>query len=110
MYSILLEACADNAYSAFIIQVYGAAMAAGDNISYHDEMTGLHIYMAGVGVQQLFVLMFVVCAIFFHLKILRQQRSDLKKALLLLYVLYACLALITVRTWILTSNYHITNC
>ena len=110
MYSILLEACADNAYSAFIIQVYGAAMAAGDNISYHDEMTGLHIYMAGVGVQQLFVLMFVVCAIFFHLKILRQQRSDLKKALLLLYVLYACLALMTVRTWILTSNYHITNC
>jgi hypothetical protein len=59
-------------------------------------MMGLHVYMGGVGAQQLFVLIFVVCAIVFHLKIIRQQRPDMKKALLLLYVLYACLALITV--------------
>lgn len=61
-------------------------------------MTGLHTYMAGVGFQQLFVLIFVACAIVFHLKIQRQRRPDAKKALLQLYVLYACLALITVNT------------
>ncbi|RAL13893.1 RTA1 domain-containing protein [Aspergillus homomorphus CBS 101889] len=81
----------------FQLFVYGAAQAAGNNVSYDTEMTGLHIYMAGVGVQQLFVLMFVVCAVAFHRKILLQERPDAKKALLLLYVLYACLALITMR-------------
>lgn len=59
-------------------------------------MAGLHVYMAGVGVQQFFVLVFVVYAISFHVKILRQRRSDAQKALVLLYVLYACLALVTV--------------
>ncbi|RMZ37304.1 hypothetical protein CA14_011483 [Aspergillus flavus] len=83
--------------SAFIIQVYGAAQAAGNNISYSTEMTGLHIYMAGVGVQQLFILLFVVCAIVLHRKILRQHPQDTKKALQLLYVLYACLVFITLR-------------
>ncbi|KAJ5231832.1 uncharacterized protein N7469_006420 [Penicillium citrinum] len=82
---------------AFIVQVGGAAMAAGEDISYKTQMLGLHIYMGGVGAQQLFVLLFILCAICFHLKIRRQQRPDLKKAVLLLYVLYACLALITMR-------------
>lgn len=52
--------------------------------------------MGGVGVQQFFVLVFVVYAISLHTKILRQRRSDAQKGLILLYVLYACLALITV--------------
>ncbi|PYI08654.1 hypothetical protein BO78DRAFT_428014 [Aspergillus sclerotiicarbonarius CBS 121057] len=82
---------------AFIIQVYGAAQAAGNNVSYNTEMTGLHIYMGGVGVQQLFVLVFIFCAFAFHHKIRRQRRPDATTALLLLYVLYACLALITMR-------------
>ncbi|PWY73125.1 hypothetical protein BO94DRAFT_607609 [Aspergillus sclerotioniger CBS 115572] len=82
---------------AFIIQVYGAAQAAGNNVSYDTEMTGLHIYMGGVGIQQLFVLVFIFCAIAFHRKILAQRRDDKHQALLLLYVLYACLALITMR-------------
>ncbi|PWY79248.1 hypothetical protein BO70DRAFT_338439 [Aspergillus heteromorphus CBS 117.55] len=82
---------------AFIIQVYGAAQAAGNNVAYSVEMTGLHIYMGGVGVQQLFVLVFVVCAVLFNRKIRLQRRSDATQALLLLYVLYVCLALITMR-------------
>ncbi|KAJ5107809.1 hypothetical protein N7456_004484 [Penicillium angulare] len=82
---------------AFVIQVYGAAQAAGNNVAYDVEMQGLHIYMGGVGLQQLFVLVFIVCAIVFHIKIVRQKRLDAKKASLLLYVLYACLALITMR-------------
>ncbi|KAJ5928913.1 hypothetical protein N7466_007869 [Penicillium verhagenii] len=90
---------------AFIVQVYGAAQAAGNNVSYSTEMTGLHIYMAGVGIQQFFVLVFVIYAISFHRKILRQQRPDRKKALLLLYILYACLALITMRIVFRLSEY-----
>ena len=82
--------------SAFIIQVYGAAQAAGNNVSYSTEMTGLHIYMGGVGIQQLFVLGFVFFAGAFHRKVLEQRREDRARALGLLYVLYACLALITV--------------
>ncbi|KAK1149810.1 hypothetical protein N8T08_003361 [Aspergillus melleus] len=82
---------------AFIVQVYGAAQAAGNHITYEKQMEGLHIYMGGVGVQQLFVLLFVACAISFHRKVIRQRRSDGKQGLLLLYVLYACLALITMR-------------
>ncbi|RAK95525.1 RTA1 domain-containing protein [Aspergillus ibericus CBS 121593] len=82
---------------AFIIQVYGAAQAAGNNIAYSVEMTGLHIYMGGVGVQQLFVLVFIFCAIVLHQKIRQQRRPDQRDALVLLYVLYGCLALITMR-------------
>ncbi|OOG00885.1 hypothetical protein ASPCADRAFT_202721 [Aspergillus carbonarius ITEM 5010] len=82
---------------AFIIQVYGAAQAAGNNVSYSTEMTGLHIYMGGVGIQQLFVLGFVFFAGAFHRKVLEQRREDRARALGLLYVLYACLALITMR-------------
>ncbi|OJJ51782.1 hypothetical protein ASPZODRAFT_12589 [Penicilliopsis zonata CBS 506.65] len=82
---------------AFVVQVYGAAQASGNNVSYNTMMTGLHIYMAGVGVQQLFVLVFIGCAVGFHRKILRQGRHDSRQALVLLYVLYACLALITLR-------------
>ncbi|KAJ5657867.1 uncharacterized protein N7484_001516 [Penicillium longicatenatum] len=82
---------------AFIVQVYGAAQAAGNNVSYGTEMAGLHIYMAGVGVQQFFVLLFIIYAISFHTKVIRQRCSDAQKALVLLYILYACLALVTMR-------------
>ncbi|KAJ5627410.1 hypothetical protein N7528_004837 [Penicillium herquei] len=82
---------------AFIVQVYGAASASGNDIPYNTEMMGLHVYMGGVGLQQFFVIMFVICAIFFHRQILQQKRSDMKTALLLLYVLYGVLALITLR-------------
>ncbi|KAJ5691759.1 hypothetical protein N7462_001182 [Penicillium macrosclerotiorum] len=85
--------------SAFVIQVYGAAQAAGNNVSHSAEMTGLHIYMGGVGVQQLFIVIFTVCAIEFHRKVLSQRRSDAGRALILLYILYACLALITVSRY-----------
>ncbi|KAJ5908232.1 hypothetical protein N7495_000914 [Penicillium taxi] len=82
---------------ALIVQVYGAAQAAGNHISYDTQMTGLHIYMAGVGIQQFFVLVFIVFAIIFHHKVLQQKRLDASKALWLLYVLYTCLALVTMR-------------
>ena len=62
---------------------------------------GLHIYMAGVGIQQLFILVFVFFATQLHRVLLRGNgldRHSQKQALRLLYTMYAVLALITVTT------------
>ena len=56
--------------------------------------------MIGVGIQQLFILIFVGFAIAFHRTVLRENfldTTDKRKALTLLYALYVCLALITMR-------------
>ena len=83
---------------AFIVQVSGASMASGDGIPESQIMRGLHIYMGGVGLQQFFILGFIGVAVRFQ----KQMNLDLPMAskrspLLLLYILYAALALITVR-------------
>lgn len=46
---------------AFIIQVYGAAQASSQNANPDVILTGLHVYMAGVGIQLLFIL---ICGCF----------------------------------------------
>ena len=66
----------------------------------------LHIYMAGVGMQQLFILLFLLYAMAFHRQITREQTLDTatrSKALTMLYSLYVCLALITVRCFAVSS-------
>jgi hypothetical protein len=60
----------------------------------------IHVYMGGVGIQQLFILIFSFFAITFHRRILEQRRQSvegLSSALPLLYAVYAVLLLITVR-------------
>ncbi|KAF8850075.1 hypothetical protein BDZ45DRAFT_809419 [Acephala macrosclerotiorum] len=84
---------------ALIIQIYGAASASGNNESTSNVLKGLHIYMAGVGIQQAFILVFFVFAIKFHRTYLA-ERSQIKTSnspLPLLYTLYAVLILITIR-------------
>jgi hypothetical protein len=60
----------------------------------------LHIYMIGVGVQQIFILLFFCFAIKFHRIVLRNGREsnprNLQSPLTLLYILYVVLTLITV--------------
>jgi hypothetical protein len=106
-------------FRAFVVQVFGAAMAS-QNVNGSDDTTltcepvsiplrrhgwlslDLHIYMAGVGMQQLFILVFIVFAIGFHRTIVRERylHVDAKRtALTLLYVIYAILALITVSRY-----------
>ncbi|KAK5461090.1 hypothetical protein LTS15_003153 [Exophiala xenobiotica] len=116
-------------HSAFIVQVYGAASAEQESNSVsqtlqgtsiilsshdtpyhtgptedwqdaHDFFLGLHIYMAGVGIQQLFILVFVFFATQLHRVLLRGEgleQHNQKQALRLLYTVYAVLALITLR-------------
>lgn len=82
---------------AFIIQVYGAAQAASRDEPYNGVLQGLHIYMAGVGVQLLFILIFSVFGLrlFAFLKQARESQR-LRDALPLLYLQFAALALIIV--------------
>jgi hypothetical protein len=79
-------------------------------------LSGLHIYMGGVGIQQFFILVFIFFATQFHRAVLRGQGLDRKtksNALKLLYTLYAVLVLITVcqihpgseGIWMLTRTF-----
>ncbi|KAG7009355.1 hypothetical protein G7Y79_00003g012230 [Physcia stellaris] len=83
---------------AFLVQLAGASSASGDDVPDHQIMLGLHIYMVGVGIQQIFILFFCYLAFRFHQNLNRQpQSARLVQARTLLYVLYFVLLLITVR-------------
>jgi heme/copper-type cytochrome/quinol oxidase subunit 2 len=60
-------------------------------------LRGLHIYMGGVGLQQIFVFCFFYLAIRFQKEMLRDMpKAEHRRVLSLLYVIYAVLILITV--------------
>ncbi len=77
---------------ALSIQVYGVIKAAGYQVPQDEVLKGLHIYMGGVGLQQASILVLFAMAVLLRRKI----RVEQKRALPLLYTLYAVLALITV--------------
>ena len=59
--------------------------------------TDLHIYQGGVALQQFFIFVFVAASIKFHRTFARESPTEKKsQALLLLYMVYVVLALITV--------------
>ncbi|OQO14875.1 hypothetical protein B0A48_00257 [Cryoendolithus antarcticus] len=79
---------------AFLVQAGGASLASGnDNV-----LLGIHIYMAGVGFQQLCLLCFLGAIVRFH-QHMRAQRSTQhrQKGVTLLYVQYAVVVLISIR-------------
>ncbi|KUJ14207.1 uncharacterized protein LY89DRAFT_736254 [Mollisia scopiformis] len=85
---------------ALFVQLSGASSAAGDNKTDAQILKGLHIYMGGVALQQIFIFIILFFAIKFHRLVLQQTRDGaegMQKALMLLQILYAILALITVR-------------
>nr|OQO16234.1 hypothetical protein B0A51_17195 [Rachicladosporium sp. CCFEE 5018] len=81
---------------AFLVQAGGASIASGDDLN--NVMTGLHVYMGGVGFQQLCLLCFLGAIVRFH-QHMRAQRptQHRQKGLTLLYVEYAVVALISIR-------------
>lgn len=110
---------------AFLIQVGGASIASGENVSrerillgeqysqhiaalpthslflryWHSGGKGIHIYMGGIGFQQLFIFVFLWMAIIFHRGLSPVNKSSKTRGVLsLLNVLYAVLFLITVIT------------
>jgi hypothetical protein len=92
---------------SFVIQVAGGLMMNQENGQKIME-TGKNVYMVGVGVQQIFILIFLALIVRFHmgmLKVERQGQSNGENGRgggvahwkWLTYTLYAVLALITVR-------------
>lgn len=48
---------------AFMVQVAGASMSTNDSMGHKFVMLGLHLYMGGIGMQELFILCFLGLAI-----------------------------------------------
>ena len=83
---------------AFLVQLFGAASASGDHVPTSQVLRGLHVYMVGVGIQQVFIFCFCYLAFRFHQNLNSQPHSvQIIRAKTLLYVLYLVLTLITVR-------------
>ena len=82
---------------AFFIQAAGAVIASGTK-DLKQALLGIHIYMGGIGFQELCILLFLALAVRYHLKVKQQAPSQQRSTgLLMLYVLYAVVGLITVR-------------
>jgi RTA1 like protein len=87
--------------TSFVVQAVGGLMATpGASASTMED--GLHIYMGGIGLQQLFIFCFLILAIQFHRQILQLEKSgalqgEKTRWKWLLYSLYFSLTAITVR-------------
>ncbi|KAK5126802.1 hypothetical protein LTR85_009736 [Meristemomyces frigidus] len=83
---------------AFFVQAVGASVASGNNDSVKQAMLGIHVYMGGIGFQQLCIFLFLGLAARLHIHLRRQPPSPERKiAFRLLYVEYAVVSLITGR-------------
>ncbi|OCL11240.1 hypothetical protein AOQ84DRAFT_314190 [Glonium stellatum] len=85
---------------SFLVQGMGGAMLSPGS-SPKTAKIGMDIYMAGVGVQQFFICLFITLIIRFHYEMLQLEKTSFaptnKKWKWLTYALYATLALITTR-------------
>ncbi|KAJ6589223.1 RTA1 like protein-domain-containing protein [Mycena capillaripes] len=79
--------------SAFLMQAAGGSMVSSKTLA--TALRGIHIYMGGIGLQQIFVLGFTALVVRFHYKMKRLHGSTEWKRPL--YVMYASLTLITLR-------------
>jgi hypothetical protein len=86
---------------SFLVQGIGGSMA-GPGSSASQIQTGLHIYMAGIGIQEFFILCFFALAVKFQLRMQQLEKITSIQGMPqrwrpLLYMLYVSLVLITVR-------------
>ncbi|KAF8180780.1 RTA1 like protein-domain-containing protein [Mycena galopus ATCC 62051] len=79
--------------TSFLVQAGGGSLI--DSNTPKIALLGIHIYMGGIGLQQLFILGFTGLAVRFHYKMKRiGGTTEWKRPL---YLMYASLALITLR-------------
>ncbi|KAL6809702.1 RTA1 like domain-containing protein [Trichoderma sp. SZMC 28015] len=95
---------------SFVIQVYGAARATAKDAPTDKVLQGLHIYMAGVGIQQLFILVFCLFALRLLFRVRKESKEKAKStklspAMLLLYTQFVVLALISLRIFFRICEY-----
>jgi len=93
LYFVLLD------ITAFLVQAGGASIASGSNVSDKTVLLGIHIYMGGIGLQEIFIICFSVLAYRFHRKLTREGATNGtgNSPWALLYTIYAVLTLITIR-------------
>ena len=86
--------------ASFIVQATGGLMLT-PSASLSTQKNGKNIYMSGVGVQQLFILLFFALIIRFHVQVQRFEGSGVgwlsRRWQWVTYALYSALALITMR-------------
>ncbi|KAH8432838.1 RTA1 domain-containing protein [Aspergillus melleus] len=94
---------------AFLVQVAGASMSTNDSMGRKFVMLGLHLYMGGIGMQELFILCFLALTIKLQRKVsaLRymeggdDEKAPVRQGLFhpsrLFYAIYFALAMISVR-------------
>ncbi|KAM0350152.1 hypothetical protein ACHAPU_003316 [Fusarium lateritium] len=86
---------------SFIIQLIGGSMA-GPGSPPDEQMKAVHIYMGGIGLQEFFILIFVVLCVLFQKKMREMRQQDVKAFFtsdwgMLLCTLYFSLTMISVR-------------
>ncbi|KAJ6584385.1 RTA1 like protein-domain-containing protein [Mycena capillaripes] len=81
--------------TAFLMQAGGGLIINSDTPRI--ALMGIHIYMGGIGLQQVFILGFVALVVRFHYKMNRLGGSTGAEWKCPLYVMYASLILITIR-------------
>lgn len=92
---------------SFIVQLIGAIPIANSKSSHSTQLMGLHIYMAGIGLQQFFILCFTSMVITLHRRLIQQERRGVLLDRLqngplrwrwLFYGIYFVLLMISVRS------------
>ncbi|KAK3675355.1 hypothetical protein LTR78_004865 [Recurvomyces mirabilis] len=83
---------------ALFVQIGGAAIASSTQTDTKTIMLGLHVYMGGIGFQQLCIFAFLGLSARLHMQLRSQPVSPQRRtAFRLLYVMYAVVGLITLR-------------
>jgi hypothetical protein len=96
---------------AFLVQLAGASITSQTDSSQSTIMIGVHIYMGGIGIQELFIVIFTCLFVKLHTQMLHAERIgvlDIEKVnrgslnwRWVFYGTYISLAMITVRIYIL---------
>ncbi|KAJ5547691.1 hypothetical protein N7513_004925 [Penicillium frequentans] len=91
---------------AFFVQMVGAAFTTGKNAKKDVVLLGIHIYMGGIGLQELFIIGFTVLTIQLHLTMVAMERMGYRSEKMtngpfpwrwLFYAIYFALTMITIR-------------
>ncbi|KAJ5090955.1 hypothetical protein N7532_009639 [Penicillium argentinense] len=92
---------------AFIIQLIGVGILVQTDAKMDTVMLGVHIYMAGIGIQESFIVCFLALTIHLHRKLLHMENTGLQPMdklargpfnwRFLFYTLYFSLTMITIR-------------
>jgi|HubBroStandDraft_4_1064222.scaffolds.fasta_scaffold491449_2 hypothetical protein len=93
-----------NTYRSFIVQLGGALMTLSTNPT--SMQNGLHIYTAGVCLQEVVILLFISLGVLFFRRLAAMPDAEnLKGAKKLMIILYISLTLITVSSTLYPAKY-----